>query len=76
MIALLGYLGAALLCLCGLPLLFSTRWGDKLFLWLWFLGECAMLVYVGQTDGAGPYLLNYGFNVALVGFVLWKRRNA
>lgn len=76
MLTTLGYVGASLLCVCGIPLLFSTRWGDRLFLWAWFLGEVAMLYYTALVDGPGPYLINYAFNTLLVGFVLARRRGS
>ncbi len=75
MMSAIGYIGAALLALCGVPLLFSTRWGDRLFLWAWFGGEVCCLIYVlGQPTILTPLALNYAANVALVAVVLWRRR--
>ncbi len=77
MIAALGWLGSALLAFCGLPLLVNTRWGDRLFLWAWLLGELCLLFYVGErTPRDWPLLVNYGFNSLLVGFVIWRRRGS
>lgn len=70
----LGYFGAALLAVCGLPLLWGTRFADRLFLWFWFWGEVALGSYVFLTSHDTPLLLNYGFNSALVACVLWRRR--
>ncbi len=70
----LGWLGSALLALCGVPLLINTRFGDKLFLWLWLLGEICLVVYVGAKPNRDwPLIANYGFNCALVSVVLWRR---
>jgi hypothetical protein len=69
-----GWLGAGLLALCGLPLLLGTKAGDRWFLDLWLAGEVAMFFYVlDRTPDAWPLLANYAFNSALVGVVRWRR---
>ena len=76
-IVALGWLGACLLAFCGVPLLVNTRFGDRLFLWAWFLGELCLLCYVSErTPRDWPLTLNYGFNALLVSFVIWRRSRA
>lgn len=71
----LGYLGAALLAFCGVPLLFRTRGGDRLFLASWLLGELTMLVYVLEIDGPAPLVTNYALSAALVFLIVVRRRS-
>ncbi len=74
MIELIGWVSAALLAFCGVPLLVATKLGDKVFLWCWFLGELYGLGYICWTSQALPLLANYGLNTLLVAAILWRRR--
>lgn len=84
---LFGWVGGILLAICGLPqAILSWRQGhsegiDWSFLWAWFIGEVFLLVHVLHLYGlnwlAAPLLLNYAFNIVLVGVILrykiWER---
>ncbi len=75
MTEVLGYFGAVLLAACGLPLLFPNRKnGELAFLYMWLVGEIALLLYVLSTTRSTPLLLNYSLNTLLVLAVL-RRRN-
>lgn len=71
----LGWLGTTALVLCGVPLVYHTRTGDRWFFWLWLLGEVCLFACVALTTGDPRLLANYGFNAALVAFVLVHRRH-
>lgn len=78
MTALLGWLGMALLALCAVPLAVDAYRGrlrgvSALFLWLWWLGEVAMLAHVVLSRGSQALFANYAANVAMVGFVLFRK---
>jgi uncharacterized membrane protein YhaH (DUF805 family) len=80
----LGWLGSFCFSVCVLPQLAlvvrqgHARGTSKLFLWLWALGELAMLTYVPLKHGWDwPLQVNYGFNLACVcvlfRYVYWPR---
>ncbi len=77
----LGYIGAALLALCSLPLLVKTardghaRGVSLGFLVMWWLGEMAMLGYVADKPGPidAPLVFNYLANALIVGTILAYR---
>lgn len=85
---LFGWVGGVLLAVCGLPqAVASWRQGhsdgvDWAFLLMWFVGEVFLLVHVLDLYGinwlAAPLLLNYAFNLVLVGIILrykiWERK--
>jgi hypothetical protein len=77
MTRLAGWLGAALLALCGLPLAWQV-WCDAHaagidwpFLGAWYGGEILMLYYVGKmTEWSDtPLLFNYGVNTLALTFI-------
>jgi len=77
MVGIIGWTSTFLLSLCGIPLAFQA-WKEghangvnKLFLWMWFIGEFSAMVYVLLQHGFdGPLMINYWFNLLLVAIVL------
>lgn len=78
-VSALGWIGAILLALCGLPqLVKSIREGHSngmswLFLLTWFVGEICMLAFVTFKFKGIILLLNYLLNVVVVGGILWYK---
>lgn len=72
MIEFVGHIGALLLSLSSAPQLYTTfktkdTTGLSLnMLLLWGFGCALMGLYVLNTTGQVPLLINYGFNTALV----------
>lgn len=70
----MGWIGSLLLALCGFPELLRTIKNDKCsvgygMLLMWFFGEIFILAYV-VPKGDIPLIFNYGFNLAIVSFML------
>lgn len=72
MTELIGWSGGLLLGICGLPQAIQCiREGhaygvNKLFIWLWFIGELLMQIYVLNKHGLDlPLLSNYWFNTLI-----------
>jgi len=76
MIESLGILGSVLLALCGLPMLLKALKDKHVdgvslgFLWMWFLGEVFVFVYVYFTSMDYILLANYGLNVIVIGKIM------
>ncbi len=73
----IGFIGSILLAVCGIPEVVRTIKDNKChlgwnFLLLWFGGELFMLTYVIPMKDL-PLLLNYVFNTALVGIMLFYK---
>ncbi len=76
-----GWIGGALLFICGVPLLyeavktgkaetFNTVMG-KAFLWMWFLGELLTVIYVlSFTVMKWPLIMMGVLNVLIVAIIL------
>lgn len=71
----IGLIGSLLLTFCGVPELFRTLknrrcdvgWG---FILMWFFGEVFCLFY-GLDLNEIPLLINYTFNLLIVGVMLY-----
>ena len=78
MLLLFGWIGAALLAICGAPLAIQAiRQKDIdtniVFLLSWYFGEIITLVYVFLQYGfEWPLLFNYGLNIIFITRVLFK----
>ena len=77
MIELLGWLGAALLAICGLPQLIKSskstitiKGVSLLFLLIWILGEIFTLIYVFIKAFRWPLIFNYLFNILIISGLL------
>ena len=78
----IGWLSAALLSLCGLPLAVScVRSGraeiNAWFIWMWTIGELLGTVYVlylGDMPLLANYLLNSIVCLTVLRYKLWPRR--
>lgn len=76
LIQILGWLGAFLLAVCGLPQLFKTiktKNFDSLsitFIWCWLLGELFLFTYVVYEAFKWPLLFNYGINIGVCVIIL------
>jgi len=73
----IGFIGSILLAVCGIPEVVRTIKDNKChlgwnFLLLWFGGELFMLTYIIPMKDL-PLLLNYVFNTALVGIMLFYK---
>ena len=77
----LGWIGAILFCLCGIPQAvkaYRTRRTTDLswlFLWMWFGGEIATIVYIIYTnikmhEMQWSLITNYVFNIGIVIYLL------
>lgn len=74
---LIGWSGGILFAVCAVPqAIKSYKDGEAdslstLTLWMWFLGELFMTIYVlGKVGFNGPLLLNYIFNLICVCIIL------
>lgn len=85
MVELLGYIAGFLFAFCALPQAMqsykegNSRGINNLFLWMWFLGEVLMTIYVYVKHGMDmPLLINYWFNTALILVIMrykyWERK--
>jgi uncharacterized protein with PQ loop repeat len=78
-IELCGYVGAALLAFCAVPLLIKTvrdghaRGVSLWFMVLWVTGGGMTGVYVALTNPSVPLLANYALNEAIALVVLFYR---
>jgi len=79
-IELIGYSGAFFLTLCAFPQVIHTyarKDANALsaaFLSCWFIGEILTCIYVvDQGHNQKPLVLNYIFNIAAVGYLLWAK---
>lgn len=84
MIGLIGWLGAALLALCGAPEAYSaivtgtTGVTDGLLI-MWGLGEVFTLIYVWskhRKNGVLPLFFNYGLNIIFISILMWFKWRA
>ena len=83
MIEIIGWLGAALLALCGAPQAwqsFQNQHSDGIswyFIGMWGGGEALLLLYIFTTMGITPLsiplLANLGVNLFFVGVIAWYR---
>lgn len=79
MIEIIGWVGSVCFSLCALPQVIKCyRQGhahglDSTFLWLWFIGEIAMLIYTALSFDSLQLLLNYGFNLICLIIILKYR---
>jgi uncharacterized protein with PQ loop repeat len=78
MLELVGWAGAVLLAVCGVPQAvhsfkhkhsFGLTWT---FLLMWLIGEVLTLLYVLPT-GRLPLLFNYAANIAAVGVIVYYK---
>jgi uncharacterized protein with PQ loop repeat len=78
-IELCGYVGAALLAFCAVPLLIKTirdghaRGVSLGFLLMWAVGEALTLRYVAEVSPTVPLIANYIVNLSMVLVVLGYR---
>jgi len=77
MMEAIGFIGSILLAVCGIPEVVRTIKDNKChlgwnFLLLWFGGELFMLSYIIPMKDL-PLLVNYIFNTALVGIMLFYK---
>lgn len=81
----IGWIGALLFCICGLPQAFQSyqeghsRGLSSAFLLMWFFGELFSLVYVWvQPTTLWPVILNYLFNLLILAVIIkykyWERK--
>jgi len=82
----IGWLGNFLLSICVAPLVWQTLWdgcyhGNRVFLWVWFLGELLSFFYVlflPDTLHLLPLLFNYSANIlgllVVLRFAYWPDR--
>lgn len=77
MLEAIGYIGGLLLAGCAIPQVYeSYKKGNAEgvssgLLWMWWIGEYFMLAYFLIKHGwDGPVLLNYVFNIILVGIIM------
>jgi len=77
MIDVIGWLGAFLFAICGLPQLIkslqhtaSTKGLSLIFLLMWLVGEIFTIIYVCYRAFKWPLFLNYLFNIAIVSGIL------
>jgi len=73
----IGYIGGILLAICGLPETIRTIKDGRChlgwpFLFMWFFGEILMGIYTLKLWD-GPLLFNYGFNILLVGIMVFYK---
>jgi len=78
LISILGWLGASLLALCGLPAAIDvigkgTAEGySQAFIGMWFAGEVLTLIYVILRHGFDkPLIFNYGLNLTFISIILY-----
>lgn len=75
----IGYVGGILLAICGFPLAwqsYKNKYNDinKLFLWIWYLGEWLTLIYILLKHGLDiPLFINYSLNIIFITVVLYYR---
>jgi uncharacterized protein with PQ loop repeat len=78
-ITLTGLLGALLLAVCGLPQAiqsFKTKTSSGVngaFLFMWGVGEILLTVYVLGTTKDPILLMNYIFNIILIGVIAYYK---
>jgi uncharacterized protein with PQ loop repeat len=81
MISLIGIIGSAMLAICGIPQAIqsiktkSSAGVNSLFLWLWGLGEIFLIIYVANTTNDLILLINYLFNVLIIGVITYYKVN-
>jgi uncharacterized protein with PQ loop repeat len=81
MISFIGIIGSLMLALCGLPQAIqsikakSSAGVNSLFLWLWGIGEILLIVYVLNTSNDLILLINYLFNVFIIGVIAYYKIN-
>lgn len=85
MLELTGWIAGLLFAFCGLPQCIQcvreghARGINSLFIWMWFLGEVLMQVYVFFKHGFDmPLLVNYWINTVFVCVIIkykyWERK--
>lgn len=78
MFEVIGWLGSALFCLCGLPQAWHSYKNKNshgvtwAFLWMWFFGEILTFIYVLPSMML-PLLLNYAINFLFLLVILWYK---
>lgn len=81
MISFIGIIGSLMLALCGLPQAIqsiktkSSAGVNSLFLWLWGIGEILLIIYVLKTSNDFILLVNYLFNVLIIGVIAYYKIN-
>jgi len=81
MIDLIGWMGALLLGICGIPEVIHTlqtsqvnlTWGLLLF---WFFGEILALIYTynkSKKVRLFPLIFNYGLNIICISILIWYK---
>ncbi len=83
MLDVIGWIGAALFAICGLPQAIQcyraghARGLDWTFLLMWFFGEVLTIIYVLPKMDL-PLLFNYfmnlGFLLVMLKFKIWERK--
>jgi len=77
----IGWIGAILFCLCGVPQALRTYRTKSTtdiswwFLWMWYIGEILTLIYVMYTSISNEYwqaslLTNYIFNICIITYII------
>lgn len=78
-IELIGWVGAILFALCGLPqawMAWKNKNSDGLawgFLLMWFGGEVLTFTYVMTKSDVLPLLVNYTLNFVFLLIILWYK---
>lgn len=72
-----GWIGAALLAICGLPQAYisyktkSAKGISWIFLLLWGSGEVLTFLYVLPRQDVLPLVWNYGLNIVFISVILF-----
>jgi len=76
--SVIGWIGAILLSLCGLPQALKSRVDGHsrgvswLFLYMWLIGEVCTLVYVFPM-AKWPLIVNYFLNLMFISVILYYK---
>lgn len=76
---MIGWIGAILLSLCGLPQAIhsyktkSSNGVSLYFLLMWLFGEVFTLVYVFEKTDVLPLLVNYTLNIVFIMVILYYK---
>jgi uncharacterized protein with PQ loop repeat len=74
---MIGWIASFLFAFCGVPQAWMsfkngiTEGLAPLFVWMWFIGEALMIIYVYIEHGFdGPLMFNYIMNLTFVAIIL------
>ena len=75
----IGWIGNVLLALCGIPQAWKcyrnghAKGLDKMFVWMWYIGEMMACFYHNWTSDRYPQNVNYLVNIIAISVIVYYR---